>query len=373
LGHDIKKVDLEKRFMLDLVLKSGVRNLRYVKISSNSGLKVSVLSLGTWHLPRLPEVDEAGAYKIDVDEFKRVIKLAYDNGIDFVDTANRYHGGISPVPLTHVGYAEKLLGELLKDYDREWWVIATKVAGRMAPGPNGEGLNRKHVMWQIGESLRRLQMDYVDIYYMHRDDPETPKPEIMRTFTYLVEKGVIRYIGASNFPGLSLVEYMEIAERYMLEPITALQYKYNLIEREIEEDIIPVARRYGLGLIVYSPLAQGVLAGKYVDREARKWRIPALSRATYMESIAKRYFTESMLKFMLKFMDFAEERGLTPAQLVLAWTINMEKVWKIPIIPIISVSKLSHLEEAIAASEVNLSNEDLIYMEEITQGINFGS
>ncbi|HDD69182.1 MAG TPA: aldo/keto reductase [Candidatus Korarchaeota archaeon] len=340
--------------------------MRYVRLSKNSGLKVSIISLGTWHLPRLPERDEAGAYRIDVDEFRRVLKLAHDEGVIFLDTANRYHGGISPVPLTHVGNAEKLLGELLKGYERESWVIATKVAGRMRPGPNGEGLSRKHVMWQISESLRRLRTDYVDLYYMHRHDPETPKLEIMRTFTYLVRQGLVRYIGASNVPAIDLVEFVELAERYMLEPITALQYKYNLIERKIEADIIPVAKRFGMGLVVYSPLAQGVLTGKYVDREGRKWRIPPLSRATYMKWIADRYFTDSMLEFMLKFIEFAEEKDLTPAQLALAWTINMKKVWEMPIIPIISVSRLSHLEEAIAASEVELNRSDLDYLDEIS-------
>jgi len=350
-----------------------MKGLRYVKLSRNSGLKVSIISLGTWHLPRLPEVDEAGAYKIDVDEFRKVLKVSYDNGLIFIDSANRYHGGISPVPLTHVGYAEKLLGQLLKEYDREEWVVATKVAGRMSPGPNGEGLSRKHVMWQIKESLRRLQMEYVDIYYMHRDDPETPKLEIMRTFTSLIEQGLVRYMGASNVPAISLVEYIELAERYGLEPITALQYKYNLVEREVEADIIPVAKRYGLGFVAYSPLAQGVLTGKYVDKEKRKWRVPELSRASYMKWIAKKYFTDSMLDFLLKFMNFAHEKGITPAQLALAWTINMEKVLGIPIIPIISVSKLSHLEEAIAASEIDLRSDDLKHLEEISRDVKFGS
>ena len=172
--------------------------MKYKHLSPTCGLKVSAISLGTWHLPRLPEKDEVGAYKINVDEFKRVLKVAIDNGLTFIDTANRYHGGMSPVDLRRVGYAEKLLGKLLKDYDRQELVIATKVAGRMGPGPNDEGLNRKHVMWQVKESLKRLQMDYIDIYYMHRHDPETPKIEIMRTFTYLVQNGLILYIGASN-------------------------------------------------------------------------------------------------------------------------------------------------------------------------------
>lgn len=331
--------------------------MRYKRISSLCGLKVSALSLGTWHLPRLPERDEVGAYKI----------VAFDNGVIFIDTANRYHGGMSPVDLRRVGYAEKLLGELLREYDRQELVIATKVAGRMGPGPNDEGLSRKHVLWQISESLKRLNMDYVDIYYMHRYDPEVPKHEVLRTFDSLVERGKILYVGASNVPATELVEFMELSERLNLEPITVLQYKYNIIERDIERDLIPVAKRYGLGIAVYSPLAQGVLTGKYVDVKNRKWKVPRLSRASYMKSISETYFTEKNLKFLLKFIEFSNSLDLTPAQLALAWTVNMERELGVTIVPIISVSKLSHLQEAIDAIEVNLSHDDLKYLDEISR------
>jgi len=343
--------------------------MKFKKLSPNSGLKVSALCLGTWHLPRLPERDDAGAYLIDESEFKRVLKFAYDNGVIFLDTANRYHGGISPVPLTHVGNAERLLGKLIKELeiDREELVIATKVGNRMSPGPNGAGLSRKHVMWQIRESLKRLQMDYVDIYYMHIHDPDTPKREIMSTFTHLVNLGLIRYIGASNIPAPDLVEMIEVAERLNLEPITVLQYRYNLLERQIEKDIIPIAQRYGIGIAAYSPLAQGLLTGKYVDVEKRKWIIPELSRATYMKSFVKRYLTDKNLEFMLKYIEFAKEKDISPAQLALAWVVNMERVWKVPIIPIISVSKLKHLEEAVEAIEITLKDDDLKYLNELVK------
>ena len=343
--------------------------MKFKKLSPNSGLKVSALCLGTWHLPRLPERDDTGAHLIDESEFKRVLKFAYDNGVIFLDTANRYHGGISPVPLTHVGNAERLLGKLIKELgiDREELVIATKVGNRMSLGPNGAGLSRKHVMWQIRESLKRLQMGYVDIYYMHIHDPDTPKREIMSTFTQLVNLGLIRYIGASNIPAPDLVEMIEVAERLNLEPITVLQYRYNLLERQIEKDIIPIAQRYGIGIAAYSPLAQGLLTGKYVDVEKRKWVIPALSRATYMKSFVKRYLTDKHLEFMLKYIEFAGEKGISPAQLALAWVINMERVWKVPIVPIISVSKLKHLEEAIEAIEITLKDDDLKYLDELVK------
>jgi len=155
----------------------GVAIMKYIRLSQNSGVKVSTLCLGTWYLPRAQAVDEFGVHQIDVEETRRILTKAFDLGINFIDTANRYHGAVAPVPLTHVGYAEKLLGRLLKELgvDRESLVITTKVGGDMAPWPNGTGLSRKHVMWQIRESLKRLQMDYVDIYYAHRHDPGTPK------------------------------------------------------------------------------------------------------------------------------------------------------------------------------------------------------
>ena len=346
-----------------------VLGVKCKRISALCGLKVSALSLGTWHLPRLPEKDEVGAYKIDVEEFRKVLKVAFDNGVFFIDTANRYHGGMAPVDLRRVGYAERLLGDLLKEYERQELVIATKVAGRMGPGPNDEGLSRKHVLWQISESLRRLNTDYVDIYYMHRYDPEVPKYEVLRTFDSLVQRGKVLYVGASNVPATELVEFMELSERLRVEPITVLQYKYNIIERDIERDIVPVARRYGLGIAVYSPLAQGVLTGKYVDLERGKWRVPELSRASYMRSISETYFTEKNLKFLLRFMEFSRSLDLTPAQLALAWTVNMEKRLGVTIVPIISVSRLSHLQEAIEAVEVKLSHDDLKYLDEISRDV----
>ncbi|MEM0005613.1 MAG: aldo/keto reductase, partial [Ignisphaera sp.] len=240
--------------------------MKYVS-SSICGIKVSTISLGTWYLPRLNEKDEYGIYKIDVDETKRVFRYAYDVGINFIDTANRYHGAVSPVPLTHVGYAEKLIGRILSELglERESIVIATKVAGEMASWPNASGLSRKHIMWQVRESLKRLQVEYIDVYYAHRFDPEVPKRETISTFNDLIRLGYIRYIGMSNIPAHELVEYQMIADRYGYEPIAFLQYKYNWIERDIERDIIPIARRFGMFLTVYSPLAQGLLTGKYLD------------------------------------------------------------------------------------------------------------
>ncbi|MEM2217916.1 MAG: aldo/keto reductase, partial [Thermofilaceae archaeon] len=257
--------------------------MKYIRLGENCGLRFSLLALGTWHLPRLLEKDEAGAYKIDYEGFKGILRRAYEEGLTFIDTANRYHGGISPVPLTHVGYAERLLGTAIKELNlnREEMVIATKVGVRMSPGPNGEGLSRKHIMWQISESLKRLQMDYIDIYYAHMFDPETPKLETLTTFNDLVRQGLIRYIGMSNIPAHQLVEYIMLSRMNKLEPVTVLQYRYNLLDRSVENDIIPVAKHFGAGLTAYSPLGEGLLTGKYVDFGSKKWVLPSGSRAEY--------------------------------------------------------------------------------------------
>ncbi|RLF06243.1 MAG: aldo/keto reductase [Thermoprotei archaeon] len=343
--------------------------MRHVKLAENCGLKVSVVSLGTWHLPRLPERDEAGAYKIDYEEFKRVLKKAYDEGLTFIDTANRYHGGITPVPLTHVGNAERLLGRAIRELglDREELVVATKVAGRMSPGPNGAGLSRKHIMWQIRESLKRLQMEYVDVYYAHVFDPDTPKLETLTTFNDLVRQGLVRYLGMSNIPAHHLVEYVMLAREWRLEPIVVLQYRYNLLDRSIERDIIPIAKRFGMGVAAYSPLAQGLLTGKYVDFEAKKWVVPPLSRGTYQDF--SRFFTRENLELMMRLNELAREKGITMAQLATAWVINMgERVWGVPIVPIVGVSRLRHLEEAIEAADVKLSHDDLKALDELVSG-----
>ncbi len=341
--------------------------MRYVKLSQNCGLFVSALSLGTWHLPRLPERDEAGVFKVDVDEFRRVLRRAYDLGMNFIDTANRYHGGISPVPLTHVGYAEKLLGRLIKELNihRESIVIATKVFGEMAPWPNGKGLNRKHVMWQIRESLKRLDMEYVDIYYAHHYDPETPPREVISVFNDLVRAGLVRYVGVSNIPPDVIVEMQMIAERYGYEPIVVLQYRYNLMDRSIERDLIPLARRFGMGITAYSPLAQGILTGKYVDPVERKWVIPRGSRAEYIQHL-KEMFTERNLRIVLEVLEIARERCATPAQVSLAWIMHKAAELGVSIVPIVGVSNVQQLEELAESVNLKLGSDDMRRLEEVS-------
>ncbi|MCD6563467.1 MAG: aldo/keto reductase [Thermoproteales archaeon] len=331
--------------------------MEYVKLGP-SGVKVSRLCIGTWHLPRSKDKDLFGINKVDVEEFKKILKVAVDNGINFIDTANRYHGAMTPVDLNHVGNAEKILGKLLKDYDREMFVVVTKVRGKMAPWPNGEGLSRKHIMWQIKESLKRLDMEYVDVYLTHYPDPDTPKLETLRALNDIVERGWVHYIGSSNEPAEQIVESMEIAKKYNLHTYVTIQDPYSLVNRRIEERKIPVARKYGLLIMAYSPLAKGLLTPKYLSG------IPELSRATYSESL-KRRLTKENLEIISELNNVAKELDITLPQLAIAWILYKEKEFGVTIVPIIGVSKLQHLEDNLEALNVKLDTDTVRRVEEI--------
>ena len=336
--------------------------MRYVKLGW-SGVKVSQICLGTWHLPPLREKDEYGVYKVDVEETRRIVKRAIDLGINFIDTANVYHGTMSGPDYIHAGNAERILSDILKGYDRESLVIATKVRWRMAPWPNGEGLSRKHIRWQIKESLKRLGLDYVDLYQIHAPDPDTPKIETLRTLNQLVEQGLVNYIGESNHPAHDIVEFMELAERHNLEPFTTMQEIYNILVRDIERDKIPVAKRYGMAILAYSPLAQGVLTGKYVDFNNRKWSTPSDSRAVISSGL-QGYFNDRNLRVLLELNEIAKSKGATLSQVSLAWLIGMQERLGVTIIPIIGVTRMEQLEDNLGSLNVKLSQDDFNRIEE---------
>ena len=338
--------------------------MQYVKLGW-SGVKVSQFCLGTWYLPRLDSVDEFGVRRVDVDTAVKVMRKAYDEGVNCIDTANRYHGAMAPVDLNHVGNAERVVGQFLKTVDRESVVLATKVRGQMAPWPNGEGLSRKHIRWQIRESLKRLGTSYVDLYQIHFPDPNTPKIEVLRTLSWLVEQGLVNYIGLSNHPAHDIVEFMELAERYNLEPFTTMQEPYNYIERQIERDKIPVAKRYGMAILAYIPLAQGVLTGKYVDFENKTWRIPEMSRADYIEGMRRRYFNDRNLKLLIEFHEVARELGVSDAQLALAWMLKRGEELGVTIIPIIGATSVKQLEDDLESLNVNISSDVMKRLEDI--------
>lgn len=331
--------------------------MKYLKLGS-SGLKVSQFCLGTWHMPRSSRTDEYGVRKVDTDELTRVIKTAFDSGLNFIDTANRYHGAMAPVDIVHRGNSEEVLGDVLKGHERESFVIATKVGSEMTPWENGKGLSRKHIMWQIGESLRRLQMDHVDVYLMHAPDPETPHLETLRALDDLVSSGKVHYLGSSNHSQEEVVDFMQLASDHELHKLVTLQEGYSLLHRGIEKTLVPIARHYGLSIMAYSPLAEGMLSEKYLSG------IPSQARASYSSKL-RESITEDRLKVIIELSDFAKSKGASLPQLALAWILKKQATLDVTIVPIIGVSSTAQLLENLGAAEVKLSDEEMAAVEQI--------
>ena len=337
--------------------------MRYVRLGW-SGVKVSQVCLGTWHLPPSNEKDEYGVPKVDEDLSLKIMRRAYDLGVNFIDTANRYHGVMAPVDVNHVGNSERIVGRFLRTVDRESVVLATKVRGQMAPWPNGEGLSRKHIMWQVRESLRRLGTDYIDLYQVHWPDPETPKEETVRALSDLVRRGLVLYTGVSNHAAHDVVEFMETARKVDFEGFVSMQEKYNLVERDVEVDgRLDVARRYGLSLLAYVPLAQGVLTGKYYDFNANRWVTPEMSRASYIPEVSKRYFNDRVAAALRALKEVADSKGVTMTQVAIAWLIRRGEQKGVTVIPIVGATKVEHIEEAVEAVNLSLTDDDMKLLE----------
>lgn len=215
--------------------------MRYKRLGW-TGLKVSQLCLGANNF----------GTQVDEETTVRIIEQAVDSGINIIDTANIYTNGRS----------EELIGRAVRG-NRDELIIATKVGMNMGDRPNRGGLSRKHILWQVRESLRRLQTDYIDVYYLHRYDPETPLEETLRTMDRLVKDGKVRYVACSNFTAAQLEEAKRVCDDLDLEGFSAVQPVYNLLQREIEKDLLPYCRQENLGVLTYSPLAGGFLTGKY--------------------------------------------------------------------------------------------------------------
>ena len=341
--------------------------MNYVRFGQ-SGLLVSQFCLGAWHLPGAGTLDDGGIEKIDVEEFRKIVRKAYDAGINFIDEANRYHGRMSTADVIHTGNSEKILGGILKEYDRESWVIATKVRGKMASWPNGEGLSRKHIMWQIRESLKRLNLEYIDLYQLHWEDTVAPKRETLRALNNLIDRGLVRYIGESNHSALNATEFMDLADKLSLEGFISMQEPYNLMERQIEkEGKFEVAKKFGMALMAYVPLAQGVLAGKYLEKVEKG------SRASYIKEVADQYLNERTRNCVLQLLEIAKRKGVTLSQLALAWMLSKQEELGVTIVPIIGITKQSYLEDNLGALDVKLGSSDMKLLEETAANAMMGS
>ncbi|PYB68943.1 aldo/keto reductase [Thermoplasma sp. Kam2015] len=336
--------------------------MKYVRLG-NSGTMVSQVAIGTWHLPGSGKYHLDGVEKVDEAEFYKIVRRAYDVGINFFDTANIYHGRVEKNEdhIDHIGNSERILGRTLKGYDRESIVVATKVRGPVSTFPNGEGLSRKHIMWQIRESLNRLDMDYVDLYQMHWPDPNTPHLETMTTLSHLVDLDLVRYTGESNHSASDIEDFMKLSEDHRLHSFVTMQEPYNILQRDIEKDKLKVAVKYGLGLLAYIPLAQGVLTGKYLKTPESG------SRSSYYPELIE--FSRKNEKVVRDLLEIAKEKDITGSQLAIAWLIKRSEIEKIPIIPLLGVTREAYLDENLAALDVKLSDDDMERIDKITSGL----
>ncbi|MFC0212402.1 aldo/keto reductase family protein [Paenibacillus chartarius] len=310
--------------------------MQYRKLG-RTGLKVSEISLGSWLT--------YGGY-VEQDNAVTSIHKAYELGINFFDTANVYERGA----------AEVVVGEALKQYPRDSYVLATKVFGQMGDGPNDRGLSRKHVMEQCHASLKRLGTDYVDIYYCHRFDPETPIEETLRTIDDLVRQGKVLYVGVSEWTAAQMTEALAVADKYLLDRIVVNQPVYNMFNRYIEKEIIPLGQSKGIGQVVFSPLAQGLLSGKYKSVTD----IPQDSRAAKKEGMRKNITAEKIEK-VNQLSGIADELGISVGQLALAWILRQPNVAS----ALIGASRPEQVEENAKASGIVLQPEVLERIESV--------
>jgi aryl-alcohol dehydrogenase (NADP+) len=307
--------------------------MRYQTLGK-TGLEVSVVTLGcmSWG-----DATRGGhQWVLDEDAGRRIIKEALDAGINFFDTANVYSAGSS----------EEITGRALNDFaSREEVVLATKVHGRMRPGPNGAGLSRKAILTEIDASLTRLGTDYVDLYQIHRWDPQTPIEETMEALHDVVRAGKARYIGASSMYAWQFAKAQHVAERHGWTPFVSMQNHYNLLYREEEREMLPLCLDQGVGVIPWSPLARG--------RLTRDWDASTARAET--DEFGSTLYRDEDKAVVEKVAEVADRRGVSRAQVALAWLLAQPAVTS----PIVGVTKPQHLADAIAAVDLELTADEI--------------
>ncbi|MDX2231143.1 MAG: aldo/keto reductase family protein [Leptolyngbyaceae cyanobacterium bins.349] len=287
------------------------------------GVRVSEICLGSW-------LTYGSA--VESDAARACIERAYDLGVNFFDTANVYAGGA----------AEKVVGSVLQQYPRESYVLATKVYFPMGKGPNDRGLSRKHILEQCDASLKRLGVDYIDLYQAHRYDPHVSMAETLMAFDHLVRQGKILYYGVSEWSAGQLAHATDMTRAAGLYPLVSDQPQYSILRRGIEAEIMPLCHREGIGIINYSPLAQGILTGKYKPGEP----LPEGSRASDPRQNAYMELVEDQLVRVQKLLPIAQAEGLTMSQLALAWCLRHPGLSSV----IIGASKPAQVEDNVGAA-----------------------
>jgi 1-deoxyxylulose-5-phosphate synthase len=308
--------------------------MEYVRLGS-SGLKVSRICLGCMSF------GSGADWMLPQEQCFAIVRKALDLGITFFDTANVYSSGES----------ERILGGALKSIgvDREEIVVATKLFHPMGPGPNQRGLSRKHVLHAIDESLRRLGLDYVDLYQIHRFDRETPIEETLEALTDLVRAGKVRYLGASTMAAFQFAKLLSRADQLRLARFVSMQNNYSLLYREEEREMIPLCREEGIGLIPYSPIGGGLLAGSRRTGSIRSHSPMARDRFN-------RKADEAVIDAVAA---VARQRGVGPAQIAIAWLLAQQGVTA----PIVGATRAGHLEDPVKAIGTRLSAEEIAQLE----------
>lgn len=306
-----------------------------------SGLRVSALGLGSWLTYGGPAVQEASAVHI--------VRRAYDLGINYFDTADMYQ----------LGAAEDLLRVALEGIPRESVVLATKAFWPVGPGPNDRGLSRKHLVESVHRSLRRLGTDYVDMFFCHRFDPEVPLEETLSTLDMLVKAGKVLYVGVSEWTAPEVERALGLEAAKGWDPIRVSQPCYNMLHRSIEEDVLATCDRAGIGQVIWSPLAEGFLTGKYRQNAP----LPTGSRAadTRLDSAIVEYMTPRNYERVEKLAALAQAAGMPLARLALAWTLRLPSIAS----AITGASRVEQLEENVLAADVTLSDDLLQAIESV--------
>ncbi|MCA9881351.1 MAG: aldo/keto reductase [Anaerolineae bacterium] len=314
--------------------------MKYARLGA-TGLTVSRICLGMMSYGS----HDWREWVLDYDEGYPIVKRAIELGINFFDTANVYSTGMS----------EEVTGKYLKEFfnSRDEYVVATKVFGKMGDAPNMQGLSRKHIMDSVDASLRRLKVDYIDLYQIHRWDYNTPILETMEALHDVVKSGKVRYIGASSMWAWQFSKAQYVSCMHNWTRFVSMQNHYSLVYREEEREMNPLCEDMGVGLIPWSPLARGFLAGNFSRVEGAK-TIRAKTDQFVLD------WRDVDFDVRDRVAELAERHGVTPAQIALAWLLQRPAVTS----PIVGATKLHHIEQAVAAPDIALTEDEVDYIEE---------
>ena len=312
--------------------------MQYRQLGS-TGLRVSTVGLGTNNF----------GFRMDEESSLRVAKFAVDQGINFFDTANSYGRGLS----------EERIGKALKGI-RQDVIIGTKVGLEMGDGTNDRGASRYHIMQQVEDSLRLLQTDYIDLYQIHRPDPNTPIEETLRALDDLVHQGKVRYIGGSNYNGWQTAEAVLKARALGLNEFVTMQPEYNMLNRGIEAELLPFCDKYDIGILPYFPLASGFLTGKYLQGQ----EAPEGTRLAGNERAKENTLTDKNFSILSKLSKFAEDRGHPMVELAIAWLLAKPAVSSV----IAGATKEEQVTANVKASDWDLTESEMDELEALLSG-----